>query len=104
MARVLRGARGRCQAGRAEDRVVADQQGLGGGQDEGRDFRPAGHGGLVQAVAAVDQQRRQLAAGAGHGGEDDRVAGVGGHGVLGAEVRAGADQGDGVPPAAGFPG
>jgi hypothetical protein len=90
------------RAGRAEDRVAADEQGLGGGEDEGRDFRPAGHGGLVQAVAAVDHQRRRLAAGVGQGGEDDRLVGVGGHGVLRAEVRAGADQGDGVPPAAGL--
>jgi hypothetical protein len=29
-----------------------------GGEDEGRDFRPAGHGGLVQAVAAVDEDER----------------------------------------------
>jgi hypothetical protein len=63
---------GACRAGRAEDRVAADEQGLGGGEDEGGDFRPAGPGGLVQAVAAVDQQRpRRLAAGAGQGGEDD---------------------------------
>ena len=102
--RGLRGARGPGRAGRAEDRVAADQQGLGGGEDEGRDFRPAGHGGLVQAVAAVDQQRRRLAAGVGQGGEDDRLVGVGGHGVVRAEVRAGADQGDGVPPAVGVAG
>jgi hypothetical protein len=67
---------GGCAAGRAEDRVAADQRGLVGGEDEGRDFRPAGHGGLVEAVAAVDQQRpARLAAGAGQGGEDDRLVG-----------------------------
>ncbi len=40
--------------------LTADEQGLAGGKDEGRDFRSSGHGGLVQAVAAVDQQRRRL--------------------------------------------
>jgi hypothetical protein len=51
--RVRCGARGLPRAARAEDRVAADQQGLGGGKHEGRDLRPAGHGGLVQAVGAV---------------------------------------------------
>ncbi|HJY67768.1 MAG TPA: hypothetical protein VJ254_13645 [Streptosporangiaceae bacterium] len=32
-------ARGLRRAGRAEDRVAADEQGLGGGEHEGRDFR-----------------------------------------------------------------
>lgn len=53
MVRVRCGARGLRRAGRAEDRVAADEQGLGGGEHEGRDFRLPGHGGLVQAAAAV---------------------------------------------------
>jgi hypothetical protein len=40
-------------AGRAEDRFVADGQGLGGGEHEGRDFRSSDHGSLVQAVASA---------------------------------------------------
>jgi len=54
---------------------VADGQGLGGSEHEGRQVLAAEPGSPVQAVAAVDQQRRQLAAGAGQGGEDDRLVG-----------------------------
>jgi hypothetical protein len=54
---VVRAGCGTRRAGRAEDRVAADEEGLGGGEDEGRDFRLAGHGGLVQAVAAVVMAR-----------------------------------------------
>ena len=54
---------------------MADGQGLGGSEHEGRQVLAAEPGSPVQAVAAVDQQRRQLAAGAGQGGEDDRLVG-----------------------------
>jgi hypothetical protein len=40
-----------------EDRRAADGQGLGGGEHEGEQVLAAEPGGLVQAVASVDQQR-----------------------------------------------
>jgi hypothetical protein len=54
---------------------VADGQGLGGGEHEGRQVLAAEPGGLVQAVADVDEQLPgRLPAGTGLGGEDDRLA------------------------------
>ncbi len=43
--------------GRAEVRPASDGQGLSFGEHEGRQVRTALHGGLVQAVRPVDQQR-----------------------------------------------
>jgi hypothetical protein len=41
----------------AEDRIVADGQGLGGGEHDGRQVLAAEPGGLVHAVAAVVMAR-----------------------------------------------
>jgi len=88
--------------GRAEDDVVADGEGLFGGEHEGRQVLAAEPGGLVQAVAAVDQHRAGLpGAVGGDAGDDQRLVQVGGHRVLRVEVRAGADQRDRVRAAAG---